>query len=294
MHDYSLEVKYEYANSDEVQSGYVLSQNPEAGTIAAKYSTVIVCISLGTNGEDLSKLGLLGMSEAEVVQLLNNKGYKVKVQQENNEQYQTGFVCRIDPVNPDPGGEVLVVVSLGNVTEVAPVPDILGLSQDLAIAAIVEGKMAAGTVTEENPNTIPKGCIISQSPEAGTEVPVNTSVSYVVSAGYSGTFVADIHEECNVQSLVGPGMDASQIIVYLRLHQNVDGNNVYTDITGPLSIDEDNILRINYDHIIGADNIYTGEVEIVTMADNIVFQSIPVTFYQISPEEVTVATENVN
>jgi len=40
--------------------------------------------------------------------------------------------------------------------------------------------------------------------------------------------------------------------------------------------------------------VYTGEVEIVTMSDNIVFQSIPVSFYQISPEEANAATENAN
>ena len=49
----------------------------------------------------------------------------------------------------------------------ALVPDVVGLSQAAAEAAIVAANLTVGTVTHENSATVPMGEVISQDPVGG-------------------------------------------------------------------------------------------------------------------------------
>ena len=79
------------------------------------------------------------------------------------------------------GSSVDLVVSLGP----APVtiPDVGGLNQGAAEAAIVAAGLTVGTVTTAPSVTVPAGDVISQSPIAGISVPPGTNVDLVVSSG---------------------------------------------------------------------------------------------------------------
>jgi PKD repeat protein len=73
------------------------------------------------------------------------------------------------------------------------VPDLVGLTQSAAEAAIVAADLSVGTVTTQNSNTVPAGSVISQTPAAGTEAIPGTEVDLIVSEGafISANFNAD-------------------------------------------------------------------------------------------------------
>jgi hypothetical protein len=75
-----------------------------------------------------------------------------------------------------------LVVSLGSLQMVF-VPDVVGLTQANAEAAIVASGLIVGAVTTGYSDTVPAGEVISQDPIAGTSVPSGSAVDLVVSLG---------------------------------------------------------------------------------------------------------------
>jgi PASTA domain len=61
------------------------------------------------------------------------------------------------------------------------VPNVDGLTQSAATAALISANLTVGTVTQQTSATVPAGYIISQAPAAGTLVAQGTPVSLIVS-----------------------------------------------------------------------------------------------------------------
>jgi beta-lactam-binding protein with PASTA domain/regulation of enolase protein 1 (concanavalin A-like superfamily) len=80
-----------------------------------------------------------------------------------------------------PGTAVALVVSIGpaNVT----VPNVVGLSQGAASAAITGAGLNLGAVTTANSATVVSGLVISETPPGGAGVPPGTAVALIVSLG---------------------------------------------------------------------------------------------------------------
>jgi serine/threonine-protein kinase len=95
-----------------------------------------------------------------------------------------GQVFRQDPAagaELDRGDTVTYWVSRGKPQ--ATVPDLTGLSQPSAEAALADAGLELGTVAQEQSDTVPAGAVIRQDPAAGEEVDKGSSVSIVVSTG---------------------------------------------------------------------------------------------------------------
>ena len=86
----------------------------------------------------------------------------------------------------------------GGGAERVPVPDVIGLPQARAEAAIRDAGLTVGDVTQANSGTVDAGNVIDQTPEAQTEVEEGQDVSIQVSAGV---------EESTVPTLVGLSLD---------------------------------------------------------------------------------------
>ena len=67
------------------------------------------------------------------------------------------------------------------------VPDVVGLTQSEAEAEIIAADLRVGTITWQISTTVPAGSVISQYPEAGTEVNHGTRVNLVISTGVPET-----------------------------------------------------------------------------------------------------------
>lgn len=79
---------------------------------------------------------------------------------------------------------VVIAVGKSNITTPvgADVPNVVGLSQTAATAAITGSLLQLGALTYQSSATVPVGEVISQSPAAGTAVVVGTPISLVISS----------------------------------------------------------------------------------------------------------------
>ena len=71
------------------------------------------------------------------------------------------------------------------------VPNVTGMTQAEAEAAIVDASLVVGTITQDNHATIPSGNVISSEPVAGAEVSIDSAVDIVISLGHSIYFTPD-------------------------------------------------------------------------------------------------------
>jgi hypothetical protein len=100
------------------------------------------------------------------------------------------------------GSEFDIEVSLG--VETAEMPDVLGLTQAAAVAAI-EGAGLVASISTDYSETVDAGDVISQIPDAGVSVETGSDVCIVVSLGVEPTIVPDVVGDYYLaaQSLIG-------------------------------------------------------------------------------------------
>lgn len=76
-----------------------------------------------------------------------------------------------------------VVLQIAARPETTTVPNVNGLSEDAALAALREAGLVRGTVSRAPSSSVPQGSVISSDPSQGTVVPRGSAVSYVISDG---------------------------------------------------------------------------------------------------------------
>ncbi len=102
-------------------------------------------------------------------------------------------VTTVATQNPGPGTQVpkgsAVNVTLLTVTLVVPVPDLRGMTQADAGAALAQRGLTPGAVNQVSDPNIPAGRVVSTNPAAGTSVAAGTAVILYVSSGPSPSAV---------------------------------------------------------------------------------------------------------
>lgn len=170
-------------HSATVPAGLVISQNPPAGAQVLAGTPVDAAISLGP--QPIPVPNVVGLPQAAAEAAILGAGLAVgTVTEETSETVPAGSVASQDPaagVEVLPGTPVNIVVSLG--PPPVEVPDVVGKPQATANNLITDAGLVVGTVTEEYSTTVLAGRVMSQSPEAGEEVPPGTLVDLVVSRG---------------------------------------------------------------------------------------------------------------
>lgn len=103
-------------------------------------------------------------------------------------------VTTVATQNPGPGTQVpkgsAISVTLLTVTPVVPVPDLRGMTQADAGAALAQRGLTPGAVNQVSDPNIPAGRVVSTNPAAGTSVAAGTAVTLYVSSGPSPSPVA--------------------------------------------------------------------------------------------------------
>ncbi|MHC4185159.1 MAG: PASTA domain-containing protein [Planctomycetota bacterium] len=170
---------YQYDNG--IPFGIVVSQIPDGGTVVSAGTTVNIVVSLGQP----TVPGVIGETEAaarvaiEAVDALTVGS----VTYAYSGAFDAGLVASQDPAGGTAvpiGSSVDLVVSLG---PSALVPVIAGEKKADANSAIYAVGLVAGTVDYEFHDTVAASVVISQNPTGGVEVPIGSSVDYVVSLG---------------------------------------------------------------------------------------------------------------
>ncbi|MCA1784157.1 MAG: Stk1 family PASTA domain-containing Ser/Thr kinase, partial [Intrasporangiaceae bacterium] len=106
------------------------------------------------------------------------------VTSEPSDEIDAGIVMRQTPLpdrSVDEGSEVDLVVSAGQ--DVTEVPEITGLTEEDALAALREAGLIRGQRDREFDPEVEEGRIISQDPPADSELEVGGAVNFVVSLG---------------------------------------------------------------------------------------------------------------
>lgn len=101
-----------------------------------------------------------------------------------DEDIAKGAIIETDPPGGgrvETGGQVKLIISKG--PERYIIPSVTGLTPEAATTALEKFPLIVGANTESFNRDIPKGFVISASPESGTEVKRDTPVSLVISKG---------------------------------------------------------------------------------------------------------------
>lgn len=175
-----LEVEEEVYSSD-VESGKIVSQDPEEAKELKSGKTVKVKISKGPHMIVIPEV--MGKTEKDAVSILEKQKLKVEIKREKNNDVASGVVYKVEPqegVSIAEGKTVTIWVSQGR--DVVNVPGIVGLSEGEAANKITSSGLTVGTITYSE-SDFASGSVISQAPTEGIEVDRGTAVNFVVSSG---------------------------------------------------------------------------------------------------------------
>ena len=94
-------------------------------------------------------------------------------------------------------------------------------------------------------------------------------------------YIGAINQNYNLTDLIGPGAASTTVTVLVRLHQVVNGQDVYTTLMAGREISGNTILPIRFSSIEGAYGVDTGIVEVVNVTTNEVLKSYDVDFFRV-------------
>jgi len=166
-----------------VPAGIVISQNPTAGVSVALGSAVNLVLSSGPASVNVPNV--VGLAQSAAAAALDRAGLSVgSVTQQTSTSVPAGTVISQNPTagtSAAPGSAVDLVISSG--PPPVTVPNVVGLTQSTATAALQKSGLTAGAVSQQTSTSVPAGSVISQNPAAGASVPPGSAVDLVVSLG---------------------------------------------------------------------------------------------------------------
>ncbi len=146
--------------------GIVVEQDPPQGARVGADAPVNLVVSTGP--ETVIVPNLVNLSERDATAQLQSLGLLVRVQDEHSDEVARDLVIRSDPVADSEvqlGDTVLIVVSQGPAP--VEVPDLVGLSQAEAEAALAELGLTMVADTQGVADSSQDGLVIDQNPNAG-------------------------------------------------------------------------------------------------------------------------------
>ena len=163
----------------------VVSQTPIAGTSLSEGNAVDLILSLADLGQ-VAMPDVVGLSEADATTAIQNANLFISNTTRISSVQPAGTVLSQSPdagtlIDEQTG--VSLTFSLG---DLVTAPDVTGLTQTNAEAAIIAAGLTVGVVQEQPGATIPAGVVLSQTPLAGTEVTTGAAINLVVSSSDAG------------------------------------------------------------------------------------------------------------
>lgn len=160
----------------------VMRQDPAEGDRVAVGSTVRVWLSAGSQTSGVPDV--VGKTELEARDILQKAGFQVEAKQKPSMDKEPGMVTSQDPTGGQPlaaGSIVVIYVSSGPPAGQVEVPNVVGLTQEQALARLDEAKLVAQI--QLTPADVAKGLVAAQSPRAGLKIGEGSFVTIEVSTG---------------------------------------------------------------------------------------------------------------
>ena len=181
----NLTPEIQYEENTQYAQGIVIKASADVGEMVDEGTNIVLTVSAGSEGIEVPKV--VGLSEAEAVSNLEQKGFQVSKTSAADQYIQKGNVISQSPEGGSKafsGATVTICISTGIENAKISVPDVMRKSEDEAMSILVEAGLQLGSVTEvTNNNTDYLGLVCYQSYSAGTYVDAGTRVDIHVSAG---------------------------------------------------------------------------------------------------------------
>lgn len=182
-------------NSDTVELGLIIAQDPEAGTDVEEGAAVNIVVSSGI--AQVTVPDLTNMPEATAIEALRSTGELEydKTMDENNKDIAKGLVIRTEPAmgtTVPKGTRVTLFVSAG--VEQVKVPSVVGQAQAQAKATL-EAVGLVVSITEEFNDTVAKGNVIAQDPSPNVVLEAGSTVTIKVSKGPEVIIVPEVRDK---------------------------------------------------------------------------------------------------
>ena len=177
--------------SDDFEEGEIIRQTPEAGESVEPNTTIEVIVSSGPARINIPNVK--GLTEKEAKVKLDDAGFEVTVKEDFSATVEKGKVISQSPgANSlgNKGDTVTIVISKGK--ELVKMPNLLNKTKEEAVKALTDLGLEAGTVTQENSDTVEKDKVMKQSVEADKEVEKGTKVDLVISLGKKNVKVMNV------------------------------------------------------------------------------------------------------
>ena len=193
----SISVNYEYSASG--AEGAVLQQSVAANTQVNRGTSVTITVCSAK--EVIGVADVVGRIESDARNTLTSQGFKVSVVKAYSDTVAAGVVISQSPAAGTSlvkNSTVALVVSQGQ--EFILVPNVTGLTQTIAGNTLNDLGLKT-SIKEEFSGTVPKGSVISQSPNVGSKAKKDDTVTLTVSKG---------KEQVTVPNVVGQGKSAAE------------------------------------------------------------------------------------
>ena len=195
LNDEGFKVEVERQQNPSVPNNQVFDQDPSGEAdkdcnflgFSCSNPTVTLTVSGGPGQTEVPDV--TGESQDEAEQQLEDAGFTTSVETQSSSDVESGLVISTDPAGGEMarrGSEVKVTVSSG--VEQVKVPPVVG--QTLNAAKQQLSAVGLDFSSSQTPSDRPKGEVIKQSPNAGTEVDPGSTVTLTVSSGPEETRVA--------------------------------------------------------------------------------------------------------
>ncbi len=179
--------------------GTVISQQPPPGRIVQQGVRVYLVVSSGPGV--VAVPAVAGMTEQSAIVALRARALQPRVQDQPSRRVHRGYVISTNPsagLEAVQGTAVTVYVSSGPAGRSGPkrslvaVPNVTGLPQSAASAALGSVGLVVGTVNRKPSATQAPGTVISQSPTGGSKLAAGGSVLLVVAEATSQVEIPDV------------------------------------------------------------------------------------------------------
>ncbi len=181
----NLTPEIEYEESTRYAQGIVMESSAKAGEMIEEGTNVVLTVSAGSEGIEVPKV--VGLTEAEAVSNLEQKGFTVNKTEGFDQYIKEGSIISQSPeggTKAVSGATVTICISKGAENAKIKVPDVMGRDEETAMSMLVEAGLQLGKVSEVN-NEDPSlsGLVCYQSYSVGAYVDAGTAVDIHISVG---------------------------------------------------------------------------------------------------------------
>jgi serine/threonine-protein kinase len=174
-----LKVTADPMPSDTVKKGFAIGTSPRAGAEVDRGARIRLFVSSGP--ERITVPDVVGVTRETAESRITGLGLEVTVETEETDEAQDGEVVRQTPeggTQADRGDEVTIVVA--QEPEQVSVPNVEGLSQADAVAALRDAGLQPTVRERATEDEAEDATVLEQRPGAGTDVDAGDSVILIV------------------------------------------------------------------------------------------------------------------